>query len=112
MVGVSIFIWMLAEGRGGGWRGAGPGGMLAHHWILINLCIDNPNPLRNGRNNMRFLCVKADLYALLCLPAGRWFHRTPRPAAAPSNRCPLKPPPPHVARTDLTHGTVSSGGRT
>lgn len=64
----SIFIWMIvlyADGRvqGRGWRdGTGRAIMLEHYWALINLCINNLILLRNGQNNMRFLCIKVDLY--------------------------------------------------
>lgn len=70
-MGFSIFIWTLeglcADGQvqGAEWRDyAGRGVMLHHHWMLINLCIDNLILLRKGHNNTRLLCIKVDLYIL------------------------------------------------
>lgn len=55
-----VFYFYLEDGR----VVYGGGVTLDHHWMLINLCIDNLILLRKGQNNTRFLCIKVDLCVL------------------------------------------------
>lgn len=69
---------------------------LEYDWALINLCIDNLIPLRNGWNNTRFLCIKVDLVYYLAA-GGCCFLQTVKDVHMPaatrvSNSCIKKDP--------------------